>query len=1531
MPFESFRDSLNSLDPDGDDGFEGLMAVVLGHVTGVRFTLASSGTQQGRDGQSIFNRDSVAFEAKRYDKPVPKDKILTKFMELGATGTSPPEMYIVAATCEISSQLSNVMENGANNIGMHLLVLAWPKNQLSELACIICMAADKAADFISQKTGISKALLLEQMQEIKSHIDYSSRCKEITEKLEAPYIAPALAIEKNRTWLRAALSDKSKARQCFGQSLCPLDTVATKVLVREKLQKDLENSVYEQSGQNVVVLLGADGNGKSWIFGQMWASRREPALTIILTPSDFENVSREACQDLLIKKIIFQTDDLDTAHVKDRWVKHFDRWRKRRGTPQPSLVVFIDGINQRINMDWAQVIDIVQGLVEGLGGRLVVSCREIFYKEKLRNVTSSVVKLSVPHWSKAELDILLKDFDISAESLSPEVRRSLLNPRIFGVAAQLYRTREVLNFSELSVGRLMFEHIRLGGEIAGLDYTSTDFKQLICDHASSIVARMRNGDTESYDEFEVGQLGAGRERFQAELLITSSGRFFEALPGEPGKYLIREEGLQIALGLMLVSTACSLNRKKKNIEEGLAQILEPISAMDITANVLLNAINSAVLDELGPDVVSALIESLVGLQNLNSDRYQEFKAMFRRTPDAYFKALESSFLTSRTVPSIFWLTDLVLEHKAAKDFEGCYQVWVNRWFRFYSLSPERKVGQVRMHNTPEDHRKRLIERGVEIEDLVSSLTPLENELLEQMCREDRGDYSKLNRFAVNVVAGHEIDTYSTSLALSFFSDALNGGFGSASSELYELISLNVIDWVEFRNSLRLKLDEWAADRLSAIGKRAIINGLRSTGDSQDASRAKLLAREMDGEAREGQHWRLIEKYCSVDPCDPTSQEPENIVGTLQQFKGLDLSDLWAKRYCSEQDHFFLMSLTGLARFRTSETIEVMRSLAGNIASRDVDALLYAAYELALHSSAISSNEVKSLVNKAKEIAGLASGPQIDEMNSLWSRAQFLLFTALPHMSGVEQFETLLAHPEDVTTLWDLKYTFKPIPPLVAEEALHRSIVDCNVSMQFRIIFFVEYSGSPASDKFNKLLETLVASPNDLVRLSALSYIDSVKEYGLLASVANTWSSSVASGKGESIERDYGSQALIGAAVLGLISLEDCFDKISPSAWSAFARELGEQALQLICPRLEFLVRRALQFSVPEGLPYIQKQIAGSFHPVSVSVHTWPSVEQADSGLANKGGDNFESFVQRSKDNQQAYDSLVESVASSEAALIIEFLDGDLIRALLGYDKKLVSGLVGLVLAADTASLRNIKPFALALAESISFENEDLASSVIKKVAVVTGHVDVVLGHARVSLESVVFWRCFASEARRKIVYSRLDSAHNDYVTSMEVLAAYNAGRADIIKSYVIDRRGRPETLFRARAASVGAFCFNESWACEAVDGLADEVGFLSHVYKAAKYVQERHVWTMHWLGELASAKTNEDVWRSSILIAKIADARFYMWYENYFFKGDELCLNFMGMILRQVGSRVKKWKSEREKKLFGLAAPDPVLLPPILL
>lgn len=96
--------ALRSLEPAGQDGFEGLLRDLMVELTGLAFGLAKSGPQDGSDVRSSgVNLFEVALEAKRYgeDTVLKVDALEAKLFQTWQSqrGT---DLWILAASRSIS-------------------------------------------------------------------------------------------------------------------------------------------------------------------------------------------------------------------------------------------------------------------------------------------------------------------------------------------------------------------------------------------------------------------------------------------------------------------------------------------------------------------------------------------------------------------------------------------------------------------------------------------------------------------------------------------------------------------------------------------------------------------------------------------------------------------------------------------------------------------------------------------------------------------------------------------------------------------------------------------------------------------------------------------------------------------------------------------------------------------------------------------------------------------------------------------------------------------------------------------------------------------------------------------------------------------------------------------------------------------------------------------------------------------------------------------------------------------------------------
>lgn len=122
---------------------------------------------------------------------------------------------------------------------------------------------------------------------------------------------------------------------------------------------------------------------------------------------------------------------------------------------------------------------------------------------------------------------------------------------------------------------------------------------------------------------------------------------------------------------------------------------------------------------------------------------------------------------------------------------------------------------------------------------------------------------------------------------------------------------------------------------------------------------------------------------------------------------------------------------------------------------------------------------------------------------------------------------------------------------------------------------------------------------------------------------------------------------------------------------------------------------------------------------------------------------------------------------------------------------------------------------------------------------------------------------------------------------------------------------------------VAGFSDSNSHAFEVLQRFANDKGFIGAACKAARFAYERNVWARDWYEWMRMAKSNEEFWRSSILLEKIVDGRYVLWAGDVTTAGP-VFQQFFSTVEEGIHSRINGWESKRKNKLFGQDVPDAV-------
>ena len=1526
-PIDALRDIVRRLKPSGDDGFEGLLAVVLTDVTKTSFSLAKSGPQGGKDGQSSLDGGSVCFEAKLYDEKVTSKEILYKVPEIAAADKGQVDLRIVGSTGTVSSQDADVLKAACERLGIGALVLDWAPSGLSALAALLGMADAASVTFLADKTGVPEAEIRKGIEAVKAHPQFGDRTRELSAAIDQPSVAPAYALKKNAEFLRAAFGSRVQARLIFGQPLAPGDISVPGLLDRTALRASLARTVFAKPNGNTTAILGADGNGKSWLFGQCWLNQAPKPLTMLIVPDDIRlPFTHSDAEPLLIKTLIAQTSDSETEIIKTRWRKHFQRWRKSTAPDQPRLVVFFDGLNQRESVEWSKVINTFSKAVGDLGGKVVFSCRTPYFQSAVKSrLLDNVDRVEVPEWSNPELETLLQERGASITTLQQPVIDFLRNPRIFAVAAELCAQGHV-KFSDLTISRLLFEYIRAGASPAAEPMPVPDFVAGVRSHADDIIERLKTPDTLDTQIFKrkVGP-SAKSLTLEDQLKVISAGRFFEEVAGDATLYSLRDEGLPFALGLSILSTAQQAERNKRNIKDELTKILQPIMALDRTAEVLISALIAGVLgEETSPEVIAALAASYTALRNLDASRYQEFHTLVRDAPMAFLLALEEATIAEGTTANLSWLTSALHESREEAAVWTAITDMVQRWLSMYSPAPDRGV-HVMQSDGPEKRKAAYDAAKAEIDKKLTAFSATEKALFDTMVLEERGNYTKLNKVAIQLLAGRPLKAFGHAFRNWCLAASFNGGIWDGRDDFHHLVQLNRVDWQETRDALLTAAEPLRGADISETGKWALVYAVRATGAAMDFQDIIPVIEDLTKDRPKGGGWRLIENWCATDPCDPTSERPDNIDQTAVAYEQIDVAGLRTHMGHSRDDHFFEGARAGLARFEPAPAIRTMRRLAKNAVSRKTADFRMAAFLLENHTAALDAQNATAFVRKADEIANEGLGSE-DKDKELFVASQYTLMIALPHMSGDEQLAALMAYPTVDNILLSACALFQDADPAGFERALERAYADGDTINQFRLMAFAEYTDTPITDRAKTIIGELTASTAELVRLCAFGTIRRLKDRELLRLVVDSgWSSNSLDRTKARFEIWYGSQILVLAVAERLISVADCIDRIDLTAFGDFMKAGGAEAAALVAIRIDLALKKAAGHEINVALPEIEQRIGTGDRPDLYNVEDRPDPKESPRDSFKRLAETGEAWYERQKRNRETVERLERELTSAGAQLILQAITPEFIAAIYQHEPQAVRQWQQEFMAMDAKRLRAVHNAALPVAQVIAKDDPAGAVALFEKLEQSDPFVHITIGTAGLSLDAVMIWEAGDGAPLRDLRYHRLDHAKTDADLSREVLAAMHAGKADQLREYILDRRSRAEPAYIGRAIMVCGFGPESDWALETVEAHKDDGGFLSDAYDAAKYAMDRHRWAKHWARMMRDASTPEDLWRYSVLFAMVVDGRF----DQAEVKGGpnpQIIERFGPTLNGLIKTRIKKWQDKRAKKLFGQDAPDDIFL-----
>lgn len=636
MDFKKFLKILWSQKASGDNGFEGLIRKLLEIITGQRFYLSLSGRQEGRDVSNEMDIGNyVAVECKRYKEktPLPSDELLTKFIR--AKNSEPtPDIWIVVTTRRLGEQQHRDLKKATGEFGISYFDIDAENKEQSLLFALCASAPEIVTSHLAGNLPYIKEPIVTELQ---SYLSGLATDKNILRSID--YVKNAITNDvigyegwknKQNKWLLNQLSTRQDSIAKLGQDLA-VRSPECKLIKRSQSIKALENwwQAWQAGPQNMVIL-GEEGDGKSWVVADWLADHlmEKTFPPVVFVPST--HVQADNPLNLIIQTIQWQLGKLRDSY----WEKRVNKWID---SPQkgPVVLLILDGLNERPGFNWRHLLSFLETSPYINQVAVLMTCRSFFWSERIESDTLSYERINLLPYDENELSKALEIEGLERDTFDDKLLNVLSKPRYFNLTIKL--KDNLSGLGDVTIERLIYEDWRdqISRKTGRDDLLSNDdFQELISDLAQKWANKGMLNRKDIYSELSM--YGDGKS-------LIDEMRDGRILLKENNRWQINSKYLILGLGLLLADDVeQTVQQGQTAIDELIAKRLEPQSDMDLKVSICGMAFfHSLVCREDYPDGGRlALFRAWIRGRNIQMDDWQRIPAYLPLCPRVYFKMAE---------------------------------------------------------------------------------------------------------------------------------------------------------------------------------------------------------------------------------------------------------------------------------------------------------------------------------------------------------------------------------------------------------------------------------------------------------------------------------------------------------------------------------------------------------------------------------------------------------------------------------------------------------------------------------------------------------------------------------------------------------------------------------------------------------------------------------------------------------------------------------------------------------------------------
>lgn len=1503
---DTVRIGILSLKAAGADGFEGLLRIALTNLTGIPFRLAASGLQGGMDGDAAMPGDPVCFEAKRYSGDINRNDVLTKIVDLARTKDAADRLWILGATTEINTQLAMAVQEDGDQNAVSTFILDWSAAPLPLLAIAVVAASDTAIDFICknyhEKTNqkkLTKGDLEAAFSSISHHPEFENLLQRLKSKLNVSKLALKRAIDLNIEWRKQTFGSTHRTRERLGQGLAVLKEQVSPSM-RDELRGRILGEI--QAGKEVI-LLGDEGHGKSWLAAQICSNAE--GLSLFISAEQLDGVSVEDIDNFLNHLLIKQTGEIADEALKLRWRHRLQAWKTT--PPLASLLVIVDGLNQRQNFRWDRLLNGIQSRLAEVGGHMIVTVRPHFWRKIIaRGLAFKPTIIEVPEWSPSERDKLMKRNGISLSWLDQQTLQTLQNPRLLSVAIATLPHREAIAWKGLTTDRLLMEHLRASQLEKYEDETFVDLTNRLSEHATKVLERVQESASKV------------PQNFQSDSRAVIETRFFRPLPGPSGQYELRDEGLTLALGFTLVDQLWQTLSMKKDLSERILQLVEPINAMDRTADVLFASLLICTLDDIRFDteIYSVLLDVFANLQNVADRRFEEFVEIVKHQPKALFDVLKGFCLEREQRVNKDWFTHAAFEVAHSEEGWQAAEAAIHDWLHCYNKDPIEQANRYHRQNTSE-YEKQLEEKRSEIEEALSSLSAFEKQLLDRMT-EVSSEPEELFTLALRLLAGRSLVGFADSFVAMGLAFALDRNVYSARKVFQQLTTFNRVERTKTRNAFLKAIQPLRTEDTSPGGQWTVIRMLYATGEETDTAAASILAKDL---RKDWYHFEppSPKKWRQVEAANPNATRPIDIDEGIQQFSDLDPDKILQTMNLGSEDHSFRNFLPVACRFAPDIAIEKTRNILTGLVTRRGLPLRQVILNCEHHLPLVYPDLATNALNRVRESDAFGALSEHD----ISVCRKFVFYYAAAQLSAGKQLECMTSKVLGPNYLLSVVPSLKHQPTAEIVSAVQAALQSDNEDAAYGALVAARYGHTQINNELEELI--LKCSHGESSKLRAIAFelaahksLDKVRQ----AHSCSNWNA--ASADENTYEVWFGSMLLVEACVRDEVSIDCLLNRISQQTWFASLDRLGAAFTKPVVDYFVQQLRRGIIVAGKIQPPLVDLKLSRTdpapFPHISIEEtdrdgERFPKPKRLEEVLETNN--NFDETQNRLNAAAKAF---FRELKGTKARLLVQEITIDTLRSLVAEVPMLLDELVKILDQVESTQFVWLKNLAFAVANLVSAKSPEQAVTLLNRASTSQGFVTLALGDD-LTLEHQAIWGSNTSKPMETLWRQRLLGSENNAILAREVLAAERFGASAFIKSLVLKLVSSDDNLDQAYAISIAGYSTQSDEFFDIISKHIDSKGICAEAAKRALSEYERAQWTRKWIKSMWTASTPEEFWRCLIIATTSMDAR-----VKALPPINSKWTHYAPVFHRARKAAIKERNKERKKRLIGQEAPEPIFV-----